>query len=309
MPFTTGRSRPSLSQRVEKLGALLGHLKAFGSSAALRKPAYRMLFARSLVYLLPGLGLLMASGESYVIAVLLLIAAPLAAGLLLFYDVGQRGRMAYHVERFARGEPSDAKGANAAISGKRGKLALLGCMEWFERKLQKGRDSKDSGIVSGLIAGVLGEILDVAGAFLVPAVVLDDVGLKEGVEKIKELKSRAPEALLASVGFDAAASLLSSIFWIPVILIPMGAIGATVAGWLSIPQAAGIVGVLALLLAVPLAATQTVREAAKAVYFTSLYLLIAHPEDVSGEHTESLEGLVRMTAPDETPEPVAGRVA
>lgn len=304
-----GRSRTpeshSLTERIERLKAIVAHLKALAARSEVRRPGYRMLVARSLVYLLPGIGLLLIATQSYVFGGALIFITPFAAGLLLFYDVGQRGRMAYHVARYARGEPSDdPDGADAAISGKRGKLLLLGVVEWFERKLQRQDD--DAGFLMKLIGAVVGELLDVAGAFLVPAVVLDDVTLEEGVQKVKDLRSHAPEAFLGSVGFDQAAALLSSIFWLPVIVIPILAVVGAATGVITPHQAAALGGVLAVLLAVPLALTQTLREAAKVAYFTAFYLLVAHPDEVAGERETSLQGLVEMTEPGEELTPVAG---
>lgn len=305
MVSTAGLSKkPGLSERMEKLGALTRHLKSLVARSAVRRPAYRMLVARSLVYLLPGLGLILLATESYVTGGLLVLATPLAAAILLFYDVGQRGRMSYHVARYARSEPDDPAGADDAISGKRWKLVFLGVAEWMERKLQS--DDDDRGLLGKLIAGVVGELLDVAGAFLLPAVVLDDVSIEEAVQKVKDLKDHAPEAFVASVGFDAVASLLSSFFWAPVVIVPLAAVGGVVAGLLTIPQATGVAAAMALLLAVPLAAVHTLQEAAKAAYFTALYLLVTHPEEVAGERAASLESLVQMSDPEATPEPVAG---
>lgn len=298
-----GRSRTpkqSLSERLEQLGALIRQLKALAVRSEVRRPGYRMLVARSLVYLLPGVGLFLLAMQSYVFGGLVIFATPFVAGLLLFYDVGQRGRMAHHVARYARNEPSDAAGANQAVSGKRGKLLLLGLVEWFERKLQKKDD--DAGGLTKLIASLVGEILDVAGAFLVPAVVLDDVTIEEGVEKVKDLKSHAPEAFLGSVGFDRVASLLSSFFWGPVVLLPLLAVAGALTGVVTIAQATTVAGVIALLLAVPLAAVQTLREAGKVAYFTALYMLVAHPDTIAAERRESLEGLVDITEPSRTPE-------
>lgn len=306
MAFPSGIAKQSLSERMEKLGALTGHLKSLAASSAVRRPAYRMLAARSLVYLLPGIALLQLASESYVTGALLLVLTPIGAALLLFFDVGQRGRMSYHVARYARNEPEDPAGAGAAVSGKRGRLLLLGAAEWLERRLQK--NDGDRGLLAKLISGLVGELLDVAGAFLVPAVVLDDVTVKEGVQKVKALKDHAPEAFAGSVGFDAVVSLLTSFAWIPVVLIPFAAIGGAVAGVLSISQALAATAVLALVLAVPFAALHTLQEAAKAAYFTALYLLVAHSDEVADERAAGLEELVRMSEPTQTtPEPAAGR--
>lgn len=299
IPSGSRSSKLSLSERVEKVGTLVGHLRSMASRAALRRPAWRMLIGRSLVYLMPGVGLAMMAAQSYVVGGVLILLTPPAAGLLLFYDVGQRGRIAYHVARYSRNEPSYAAGATEAVSGKRWKLVLLGVMEWLERRFQSKKE--DSGMLMKLLGAALGELLDVAGAFLVPAVVLDDVDIGEAVERVKRLKDNAPEALLASVGFDAVASLISTAFWVPVIVVPVAAVGGTAAGVLTIPQAVGVAAALALLLAVPLAAVQTLQEAAKAVYFTALYLLVAHSEEVSEERRGSLESLVRFGEPEEEP--------
>lgn len=234
------------SERLDRLKIVVSYLKSLAAESAVRRPMYRMAVARTFVYLGPAASLgLMATGR-YFLGFAILTLTLLALPLLLFYDVGQRGRLAHLVSAYARSDKGslNADAADRSLEGKRGRLFLLGLSEWLERRLQNRADAggEGGGIISSLLAGL----------FWGPIVLL-------GI------------ALVALGMLEVAA--VSTLLWI----------------------GAGC----GLLLAVPMAGIQALRETVKAVYFTALYMLIAHPDELGDERAESLEGLVRFSQPDE----------
>lgn len=291
------------SERLDRLKIVVSYLKSLAAEPAVRRPMYRMAVARTFVYLGPAASLgLMATGRyfmGFAVLTLTLFALP----VLLFYDVGQRGRLAHLVSAYARSDEGalNADAADRSLDGKRGRLFLLGAAEWLERKLQNRADAdgEGGGILASLLAAVIGEVLDVGGAFLLPAVILEDLDLSEATQRLKQLVDHAPEALTGSVGIDAVSGLLSGLFWAPVVLL---ALALLTLGLLQVTAVSTLLAVgagCALLLAVPMAAIQALQETVKAVYFTALYMLIAHPDDLGDERADSLEGLVRFRQPDE----------
>lgn len=302
----TGRRSFGFSERIEKLKALLSHLSSLWREPSLRPPMLRLFVARTLFYLAPGIALFLAAGGRYVTAAVVAVVAILLRGPLLIYDAFQQGRLAHLFAAYSRGTPSNAAGAGRAIDGKGGRLLFVSFLEWMERRLQS-KDSEDSGILGALLAAVIGEILDVAGAYLLPAVVIDDVRIKDSVDELRELRDHIPTTLVASVGFDAVTSLLSRFFWGPVTVLFLAVVVGIVTQMVTLGTGLLVLGIAAVLLAAPLAALQALRESAKAVYFTALYMLVAHPDEVSGDREGSLQGLVELEAAgnEESP-PAAG---
>lgn len=292
-----------LSERLDRLKVVVSYLKSLAAEPAARRPMYRMAVARTLVYLGPAAGLgLMATGRFFsgsILLALFLFALP----LLLFYDVGQRGRLAHLVAAYARSDQAalTAEAADRSLAGKRGRLFLLGVAEWLERRLQSRAegDGDGGGLIASLLGAVLGEVLDVGGAFLLPALILEDLDLSGAAKRLRQLMDHAPEALTGSVGIDAISGLLSGLFWGPVVLLVLVLVGLGLLGMAAVSTLLWIGAGCALLLAAPLAGIQALRESVKAVYFTALYMLVAHPEELGDERAESLEGLVRFRDPEE----------
>lgn len=300
-----GRRSFGFSERVDKLKTILSHLSSLWTEPSLRPPMLRLFLARTLFYLFPGIALLVAADGRYVVAAVVATVAVLLRGPLLIYDAFQRGRLAHLFAAYSRGAPSDSAGAKQAIDGKGGRLLFVSFLEWLERKLQS-TDSEDSGLLGAIVGAIAGEILDVAGAYLLPAVVVDDIRIKESIGELKELRDHIPATLVASAGFDAVTSLISNFFWGPVAVLFIAAVAAVLTQTLTIGAGLLVLGIVALLLSAPLAALQAIRESAKAVYFTALYMLVAHPDEVSGEREGSLQGLVELQDPDTGSAPAGG---
>lgn len=299
MSASTSRSL-GLSERLDRLKVVVTYLKSLAAEPAVRRPMYRMGIARTLVYLGPAGSLgLMATGR-YFPGFALLTLVFLALPVLLFYDVGQRGRLAHLVAAYARSdrEALSAEAADRSLSGKRGRLFLLGVAEWLERRLQSQAEGEESGLIATLVGAVVGEVLDVGGAFLLPALVLEDLDLDGAAKRLRQLMDHAPAALTGSVGIDAVSGLLSGLFWGPVVLLAIALLAAGLLEVVAVSTLLGIGAACALLLAFPMAGIQTLQETVKAVYFTALFLLVAHPDELSGDRADSLEGLVRFTDPD-----------
>lgn len=299
----TGARSLGFSERLDRLKVVVGYLKSLAAEPAARRPMYRMTFARTLVYLGPAVSLgLMATGRNFLgfgLLTLVLLVLP----LLLFYDVGQRGRLAHLVAAYARSD-QDALTADAAdrsLKGKRGRLFLLGVAEWFERRLQSQAegDQDGGGLLTSLLGAILGEVLDVGGAFLLPALVLEDLELSDTAERLRQLLDHAPEALTGSVGIDAISELLSRLFWGPVVLFAIVLVGLGLLEVAAVSTLLWIGAGCAFLLAAPLAGIQALRETVKAVYFTALYMLVAHPDELDAGRSDTLERLVRLQDPAE----------
>lgn len=305
------------SERLDRLKVVVSYLKSLAAESAVRRPMYRMFVARTFVYLGPAAGLGLMATERYFLGFAVLTLTLFSLPLLLFYDVGQRGRLAHLVAAYARSDEGalNADAADRSLKGKRGRLFLLGVSEWLERRLQSqaDQDGNGGGMIASMLGAVIGEVLDVGAAFLLPALILEDVDLSGAAQRFRQLMDHAPEALTGSVGIDAIAGLLSGLFWGPVVLLGLALLtmGLLVTmGVLEVVAMSTLVGIGAggaLLLAAPLAGIQSLQETVKAVYFTALYMLVAHPDEMGDERAESLEGLVRFRQPDEGGSPAPGR--
>jgi|GEM_PF-620210 len=251
-----------------------------------------------------------------------------------FYYTRQEMAESWLVAEAVRGRdavPGDGRRRVSGVRRQARQLAWIMLAFGFVASQAGASDDDDDdeggggGILAGIIIGVLlaglSEVLDLAEHFLVPAVAIDGVGLREGTEKLKDLRQQVPETLVGVFGIDIAGGAVRTLA-LPLYLVLI--LGAVALGFMvgdAIPafyagdlhtllgahiQTPAWMGDgplpwswLPLLIAIWLGKMISVVldrlvDAVKVSYFTLFYLRIAHPGDITPDLRGELDGYLRL---------------
>jgi len=237
-----------------------------------------------------------------------------------FYNNYQEVRQSYLAYQTVKGEDhsyeqavADSRQIRAEVRG----MALLDMVMAYVRSAR--RQNTEGGIIGGLVSALLaglGEVWDLANHYLIPAVVIDRVSLKEGASTIKRLKEQVPETLMGVFGIDifgrVVGVLMAPIYlvmflvaaWasfgladsLPAVGVP--AQGADLPGWM-VEEGVLTLTLIPFFILIYLAKVFGVVlgrgvTAVKIMYFTIFYLQITHPERISDDLRDELTRYLRM---------------
>lgn len=327
--------RPSMRERLAETGYLMKHTATItGRDSDIFSP-----LIRTVVYSLVLVGLFFAMLAAFVMdrggtGMLLMLLWAIGAIYHFFYLNRQELALARLVYDTAKGEDADAgeARAHAATLGPQiRRLALLDMVaawiNWRRRNTEKG------GLLTGLVMGFLSESWDLVNHFLLPAIAVDGVGLKDGMSRLKAVRENVPETLMGVFGIDVFGRVVAAIVaplyfllivaglvlgvWLAPAMPPAfegGRLGelfpAEVFDWLPVgPEA--LFNWLPLFLAIAVgalfsAAFKRVVTAVKVIYFTLFYARIMHAERLDPEIRGELDAYLRFgdgeaAAPDAAP--------
>lgn len=318
--------RPGIGERLGQLGYLLKHtFSIVGRDFDILAPLVRMAIYGVVLVTVFFLGILAIAMDAGGWGVLLLM---IAAGLFIykfFYYNRQELAQSWLVFETACGNDRDMEGARgraAELKGQARRLALLDMMaSWIASRRGSNDKQGIGGTLINLILAGLTEVWDLANHFLLPAVAVDRLDLREGASRLGRLKDNVPETLVGVFGIDIMGRAVGTIMAPLYMLLVLAGIGTGV--WLgdSLPAAlsAGQVGALfpgeypgwspvrpdtvfnwmPLLVCLwigKMAGTvfERVVTSVKVIYFTLFYARLMHAESLAPDIREDLENYLKL---------------
>ncbi len=167
-------------------------------------------------------------------------------------------------------------------------------------KSQQGEAKGITGVLLNLFLAALTEAWDLVIHFLMPAVIVEEKGIKEVLPRIKSLKENVPASLTGVFGIDFAGHVVSSILWPIYILFLLIGIGI---GTLIPANTVTVFGftfswipVLIMLYIVILAGSivKEITESVKVIYFTIFYTSITRPQKMSADIRKEMTNYLKM---------------
>ena len=315
------------SERLGKVGYLLKHtFTVVGRDQDIVNPILRMVIfgvIQSAVLLLGVMTLIHAAtagtgswfwGWTGVLVGLLLLVYK------FFYFNRQEFRLSYLVHQTTTGEDRSyqdaARGTRELKASMRGMALIDMVMAYASKSSGDGEKKGLSAMLISLVLAGLNEVWDLVNHFMIPAIVVDRVRLRDCVEHMKRLQQQVPETLVGVFGIDLFGRIVGTLMapvyflmlllalWLGVALaaaLPSFTIptqGADLPGWLLTDGALVVTLIPLFALVLLTKALSVVLERAvtsvKVMYFTIFYTQITHPESIAPGLRDELTAYLRM---------------
>lgn len=318
--------RPGIGERLGQLGYLLKHtFSIVGRDSDILAPLARMaIYSMALVSVFFS-GILFIAMDAGGWGTLMLA---IASGLFIykfFYYNRQELAQSWLVFETACGNDRDLAEARervAEVKGQARRLALLDMMAaWIASRRNSNKSQGIGGALVNLVLAGLAEVWDLANHFLLPAVAVDRLDLREGASRLSRLRDNVPETLVGVFGIDIMGRAVGTIMAPVYLLMVLAGIGAGL--WLgeSLPSAlsAGQVGDLfpgeypgwvpigpdTIFNWLPLltclwvgkmagSAFERVVTSVKVIYFTLFYARLMHADALAPDIREELESYLKL---------------
>ena len=312
--------RIPLTDRVRNIGYLLKHsVTIIGADWTILKP----MVLTSIVGIIQaavffvGVGMLMhgvlTQNESLWANgwIVVLVAALLWFGKF-FYFIGWELRQSGMVFDRIAASGTDPAAEKSGHGGSVWRLALLDIVMAYAKY---ARNRKSGALINLILSGFL-EVWDLVSHYVLPAIAIDGLTIRESIGRIKELRNRVPATLAGVFGIDLFGKVISALAapiyavmvplavflsWYLASVLPSG--GFAVSGE-DLPAVLLTDGELVISV-VPLLAVAFLGKAGSVVvnrgvtwvkvnYFTLFYLQITHPDRVRDDLQDELVRYLRM---------------
>lgn len=237
-------------------------------------------------------------------------AAPLFLGSLAlgiakyFYITYQKSVLSHGSYQVIQGKDATYQGSKTALKDKLDSILVLSIADYVvTRFINNKKNQENKGIIISIIVWFLGEAWDFLENYLVPAIVIDDIGITEVSAKIKEVKNNVPGALAGVFGIDITTGVVSG-FLAPVffgIILLAGAAAyflpaitsATLTlGGITLAYVPIILGIYGLFLISSI--VRVINESLKATYYTTMYTAIQYPDRISKQKRGALTNYLTL---------------
>lgn len=235
-------TRPGIGERLAQLGYLLKHtFSIVGRDSDILAPLVRMAIYAAVLVSMFFAGILAIALDAGGWGTLLLAVA---AGLFVykfFYYNRQELAQSWLVFETACGNDRDLAGARKRVAGLKGQARRLALLDMMAAWIASRRNSNDKqgigGALVNLVLAGLTEVWDLANHFLLPAVAVDRLDLREGASRLSRLKDNVPETLVGVFGIDIMGRAVGTIMAPLYVLMALAGIGIGL--WLgdSLPAA------------------------------------------------------------------------
>lgn len=316
--------RIPLTDRIQNIGYLIKNsVTIVGADWSILKPMVTtsILGIVQAAVFLAGLGMAMHAvlvqdnalwGTSWLV---LLAAAVLWFGKF-FYFIGSELRQSAIVHRRIVAGDASAAAADTSHGGAVWRLALLDIAMAYAKY---ARNRKSGGLINLILSGFL-EVWDLVSHYVLPAIAIDGLSIRESIGRIKELRDRVPATLAGVFGIDlfgrVAAALAAPIYgvmvplaiflsWYLASVLPSGAfpVGGGELPDFLLTDGALVISVVPLFVAAFLGKAGSIIVArgvtwVKVNYFTLFYLQITHPDRIRDDLQDELVQYLRMEKPE-----------
>jgi len=140
--------------------------------------------------------------------ILFLIGLLILLPFSYFYNVRQKADQSWIVFNTLTGKDISYKDAHEHTKAQKGKLRFIAFIDIL-LKLAKNKNNR--GFLANLILGFLSEVWDLLSHYMLPAVVIEQKGLKDVVPEIKNLKNNVPATLVGVFGIDFVGHVVTGI--------------------------------------------------------------------------------------------------
>ncbi len=317
--------KPNRKARLAQLGFLIRHtFTIVGRNRALLAPLIAMWIYASVMVLLFFVGLFLVFYDSAGSTWFLLGGAVMFVYKFFFYNRAELtlSRLTYDT---ATGGLPTRREARREIAGLGSQVRTLAVLDMAAAWISS-RKNKEGGLM-GLLLGGIGEVWDLVNHFMLPAVAIDRLGLREGVTRMKRLKDHVPETLAGVFGIDIMGGVIGTLMSPIYVLGTLAAIACGLFFGASLPEAfsAGVLGdlspdipefgsigpdtvfnwlpvfLIAFLGFILHAMLARAVIAIKVVYFTLFYSRLIHAEALDPDIRADLEGYLELDEQDVTP--------
>lgn len=127
-----------------------------------------------------------------------------------FFFAYQKTRLSWLIYEMLCGRVrtfSDARKRTSNLKSQVRKVAILDMVKTWVKSQKSSRGGILGTIINLALAG-LGKVLDLAKFYMLPAVAIDGLHVKETVEQMKTLKERVPETLVGVFGIDILGNIV-----------------------------------------------------------------------------------------------------
>ena len=310
-------NRRSMGQRLKDTGFLLKNsFSIVGKDKDIKKPTLRVItFSIILNTLLWGSLILILLGTLTglawpVLILTLLILIPYR----FFYVERQRADQSWIVYNAITGKDINRTEAHSYTKELKGKLRLVAFINLLMKYI--GSQRSNNGGIGGLIINIflasLREVWDLAGYYLLPAIVIEKKSLKEVVPHLKALRNNVPATLTGVFGIDFAGNIVGMLL-VPayIVLIAIGGgIGYLMANAnaeLAVVTLGGMtfswlpIAIMIYIIAVIGKSVKHLVSAAKVIYYTIFYTSIQKPTAIKGDLQGQLTHYLKMEQADFQP--------
>ncbi|WP_440994998.1 hypothetical protein [Arhodomonas sp. SL1] len=322
--------RPGIGERLQQLAYLLKHtFTIVGRNPGIVRPwVFMAVYAAVLVCVFFAAITAIAVDRGGLGTLLLLLAVALFFYKYFFYNRLEI-RQSWLVAESVQGRPTTPEAAGERVGELKGsyrRLALLDMIfayvAWQGRRQSGEKQGLMGSLVSALLAG-LTEVWDLVNHYLLPAVAVDGLRLRDGIERMKGLREQVPETLMGVFGIDLAARAVGTLM-APLYLIAAAtavvlglwvgdavpafhagslreALGPEATTWLSEGPLhfSWLPALIAFWVSKVVSAVfERLVTSVKVIYFTIFYMRITHPERITDEIRDELEAYLRLEGTD-----------
>ncbi|MQM36406.1 hypothetical protein KBTX_00390 [wastewater metagenome] len=326
--------QPGVRERLWQLAYLLKHTFAVvGRHPGIVRPwGYMAVYATVMVSVFFAAIAAIAMDHGGTGTLLLVLAVVLFFYKFFFYNRLEIQQSWLVAEAVQGRSPESTEARAHARSCRHGyrRLALLDMVFGFVAS-RRNSNSEKSGLISGLVTAMLAgltEVWDLVNHYLLPAIAVDGVGVREGISQMRDLRDRVPESLVGVFGIDlaarAAGTLVAPLYLLAAVVAVLwglwigdgmsafyagslrAALGDFGAGWL--PDGPLHFNWLPALVAIWLckgfsAMFERLVTSVKVVYFTVFYMRITHPGDLDPAVRDELEAYLRLEGNGDSAQP------
>ncbi|MEP3688035.1 MAG: hypothetical protein ABJN05_13170 [Sulfitobacter dubius] len=201
--------KPGRRERLSQLGFLMRHtFSILGRNGAILAPVFAMwAYAAAMVAVFFAGMLLIAIGTGGG-GWLLFGGLIMFVYKFFFYNRAELilSRLTFDTATGSSATRQDARSALAGLGAQTRRLAFIDMASaWIN-----SRKNKEGGLM-GLLLGGLGEVWDLVNHFLLPAVAVDRLNLREGISRLKRLKDHVPETLIGVFGIDILGGVVGTV--------------------------------------------------------------------------------------------------
>lgn len=270
-------------------------------------PIIRMIMTNLILLLLFIIGFISIfkpeTREMGIIVLIISIGGTLLRGFYFGYLFGLMSAMVY---LYLQGKAISLKAAQQIAKQRTLSLSFLYILTQFANAFIHNRESKlsKSKLEILLLGFISSETFNVLGHILVPIIVIENVGLHQSVIRLKEMRQHIPETLAGVFGVDITNKVLGITFlpFTIIVLILSFTIGHHFYTWFPINTVVTItnatfswlpIAFALLALIFILSCIRPTMDGLKIIYFTLLYAITNHPEQIQDSVQKEFKTFVK----------------